>query len=308
MRLRVLRNKLEEARPHLTIANQYIPKHNTTEIFEFRSIKNAVYAIELTGLFHDTISRLKDLDFWNGFTEVMTLQPVQLDSFIPIISELKILVEAMIDSLNLIIPPDRENTISIKIPDPKSLKDISNSTESLDKIFNQTLLHHSLNGSVEILNFDMGSFWIDIALGGGVAVMHFVSSLAWGAAVTFKKIQEGLLVRQQVREMTLDNDLKEKFLNGVDDADNAVAQNEATHIANEHYKEFTAEDVERIKFALKELANIYIKGGEIHLSLMAPEEVKKGFPKMKELNSISSKIKEIPKNTASGKAKQKPQK
>lgn len=294
MRLRIKRNLLEKAYISLNLTHQVKnASHQTSIIYNFNEIKDSVEIIESTGLFGDTVSQLKGLDFWNTVANEPILSSTQLHNFILLFDKLHVMVDDMIEALNQLIPEDDENVLSIKLPNPESLSDLSNISNSLDKIFNQTLLHPSLNGSVQILNFDMGSYWIDVAIGGGAVVMHFISSLAWGAAVTYKKLQEGLLVRENVRAMQIENSIKETVLNGIKENENAVAQIEAAFIANEYYKDFTNEDIERIKLALKELAKLYSKGGELHLSLKAPEEIKKEFPKMKEMNTIKSKIKEI---------------
>ena len=45
--------------------------------------------------------------------------------------------------------------------------------------------------------------------------------------------------------------------------------------------------------ALKEIADLYNKGGAIKPSLDAPEEISDEFPKISQLQSIESKVKKI---------------
>lgn len=240
---------------------------------------------------------MKGLDFYNSYSETLILQNHQLTPLIAITAGLKSAVSVIIESLNNLIPAENEYTLNIKIPTPNSFNDISEVTKSLDLIFNQTLLHPSINGNIQILNFDMASYWIDILVNGGATAMHFIAATAWGGAVTYKKIQESRLIQEQVRELKISNNAKEELNKGLEESKNIIAQNEANFIANQFYKDFNNEDVERIKFALKEVAKLYQKGGEIHASIEVPKEIKEEFPKMNQINNIGSKIKQIAKET-----------
>jgi len=294
MRLRITRNLLEESYPHLTLTHHLINSTTQTSALEnFIELKRSIRTIESTGLFPNQIQQLKDLDFFNAFTATVSLQNNQLQSLVTIIDKLSSMVADMIEALNQLIPSDNGYTLSIKIPTPNSFNDISDVTKSLDLIFKQTLSHPSIGGNVEILNFDMGSYWIDILVSGGANVMNFIAAIAWGGAVTYKKIQEGRLVQEQVRELKISNKSKEELSKGLEKSENTTAQNEANFIANQFYKDFDSEDVGRIKFALKEIAKLYSKGAEMHPSLEAPKEIKDEFPKMNQINTIDSKIKQI---------------
>jgi hypothetical protein len=292
MRLRDTRNILVLAAKDLEL-NHEIKSSSTYYLNNFIELKHSIQLIESTGLFSEIIKDLKNLDFYAAFESSVLLQNQQLSDLTSMINRLIKAVSDMITSLNSLIPPDTEYTISIKLPTPKSFLDLSQTTKSLDLIFNQTLLHPSVNGDIKILNFDMGSYWIDILINGGGTVMNFIAALAWGGAVTFKKYQEGLLVREQVRELKISNDAKEEIQKGLEESENTIALNEATFIANEFYKEFGNEDLERLKFALKELVKIYANKGEIHPGISASDKLKEEFPKMQQINTIESKIKQI---------------
>ncbi len=298
MRLRITKELLKEA---LTLMHLNVEDRNSTprtyKLHNANSLRKAISLISKTGLFNESINILKNMEFYSSGLDVFIVTEQEfriLQHHFPFLMEQ---TNAIVNAIANIISEDNANVISIKIPDPITFNDISETTQSLDKIFNQTLLHKDITGNFRIVNFDSGSYWIDILIEGGVSVFHLVAALAWGSAVVYKKIQEGKLLSEQVRALKLSNDATEEINQKRKKATNEIAKQEAEFIYKSFYKGNDPEQIERIKLALNELAFLYSKGAEVHPNIEAPKEVKEEFPNMKQLEKVKSRIKELPAST-----------
>lgn len=297
MRLRQIKQLLYLAVPHTNVAITERNSNPRTYILRSSSdLKKAIELLSKTELFNDHIERLKSFSFYKVGTENPIIQDAEFKALTKEVTQLNELIMGLINSLEKIIPTEDPNILSIKIPNPTSFKDITVTTESLDKIFSQTLLHKDIGGGFHIVNFDTGSYWIDIMINGGAQVMHFVAALSWGGAVVYKKLQEGRLISEQVRQLKISNDALKEVNDKTKEGHNEVALEEAEYIYRKFYKGNDPEQIQRIKFALNELAEMFSKGTEIYPSLEAPKEVKMEFPNMKSIENIKSKIKNLPPN------------
>ena len=74
----------------------------------------------------------------------------------------------------------------------------------------------------------------------------------------------------------------------------ALVNAEATNLARTYYGEdVEAEQIERVKYTIREFSEMIAKGAEIHPALQAPENVKNLFPDFNKILSIESKTKMI---------------
>ena len=297
MRLREIKKILEEVLPHINVnTSERSSSPRTYILSESSRLQMAINLLEKTTLFSDQISILKEFSFYNTNSENLIIQDAEYRVLKKEFGLLNELILGMINSLNIVIPEDNANLISIKIPNPQSFKDVSKTTDSLEKIFSQTILNKDIGGSFRIVNFDTGSYWIDVLFNGGAQVLHLVAAISWGGAVVYKKIQEGRLLNEQVRELKISNDAQVEINSINKEAVNSVAQKEAEFIYNSFYKIKDPEQIERIKLALNELAELYSKGAEVYPSLNSSLEVSAEFPNMKSIENIESKVKKLSPN------------
>lgn len=295
MRLREIKKILEEALPLITVnTNDRGSSPRTYVLLESSRMQKAVDILSRTNLFVEQISILKELSFYNSTSENLIIQDAEFRVLKNEFALLHKLITEIINSLKIVIPNEDSNIVSIKIPNPQSFTDISKTTDSLDKIFSQTIHNEDINGSFKVVNFDTGSYWIDVMFSGGAQVLHLVAAISWGAAVVYKKIQEGRLLNEQVKALKISNEAQIEINKKNKEVENSLAQKEAEFIFNSFYKSHDPEQVGRIKLALNELAELFSKGTEIYPSLDAPKDVKNEFPDIKAIESVESKIKKLP--------------
>ncbi|SDR66103.1 hypothetical protein [Christiangramia echinicola] len=293
MRLRTIKNELEGIIPELYY--EATQRNTNPQTYQFNTVallKEALERLDELDLFQKQIEQLKKLSFYDYSGDKLIVDLNQHRTLLKLIPELKNSAEGLYDSISKSISKEEANIISIKIPPPNNFEDLEETSNKLNKIFSQVLYNETVQGKIQIINFDTGSYWIDILVT-GVRVLEVIGGVAYGGAIVFKKLQEGRLVQQQVKEMQISNKALEEIQEKSKESVNQVAKSEADFIYNTFFEGKDNEQAERIKFALKELAELYYNGGEIHPSLEAPKNVKKEFPDYNNLEANKSKIKQI---------------
>lgn len=295
MRLRTIKHIISETLPQLEVLGT---KRNTSPLtFQLNnpeSLRDAILDIEDLGIMPHILTELKNQSFFtfNGPSLIIPHQEYNvLNKNLP---ELRAALEATAESIKKAQNHKVENSliVSIKIPEIADFQELEKVSAKLTKIFSQTLLTDQIEGGFKIIGFDTGSNWIDI-LATSTAIVQTIGGLAWSGAVVFKKMQEGLLIQQKVREMKISNNAIEEVVEKSKEEVNEVAEKEAQFIYNKYFSGKDPEQIARIKMALKEIAELYNQGGAIKPSLAASEEVEEEFPELSEIHSIKSKVKQI---------------
>lgn len=295
MRLRTLKFEIEEIIPKLVItASKRNSSPPTHQLQNSEQLKKAVFALEQLDLLPSLTDELKKQSFYNFNGETLIIQQQELNVLNKIVPQVKSILVATSKSIEQAqnYEIDTKLTISIKIPDIADFEELEKISSKLTKIFSQTLLSDEIEGGFRIIGFDSGSNWIDI-LATSTAIVQTIGGLAWSGAVVFKKLQEGLLIQQKVREMKISNNAIEEIVEKSKEDVNEVAEKEAQYVYEKYFSGKNPEQIARIKMALKEIADLYKQGGTIKPSLEASDEVTDEFPEISELPSIESRIKKI---------------
>jgi hypothetical protein len=295
MRLRQLKTILEEVTDLISINSTERSTNPRTYILQHsENLKVALNLLDDTNLFKDHITVLKSQSFYSNSSDSPIIPDPEWRLIKTNFGMLDDVVLAMIQAIEIAMPQASADVVSIKIPNPENFNDLVKIADSLNKVFGQTILNEDIGGNFKILNFDTGSFWIDVLFTGGAQVLHVVAAISWGGAVVYKKLQEGRLLSQQVRALKISSDAEEEISKKNKEALNTLSQHEAEFIYNSFYKGKDPEQISRIKLALNELAELYSQGAEIYPSLSAPQEFIEEFPDMKVIEKVKSKIKKLP--------------
>ena len=295
MRLRTIKHIIEEVLPELeVIASKRNSSPPTFQLSNPEELKNAILEIEKLELLTDVLSELKNQSFYSFNGDVLIIQQEEYIILNKTIPQLRNILEVTAESIEKAQNHEIDSSlvVSIKIPEISDFEELEKTSSKLTKIFSQTLLSDEIDGGFRIIGFDTGSNWIDI-LATSTAIVQTIGGLAWSGAVVFKKLQEGLLVQQKVREMKISNDAIEEVNIKSKEGVNEIAEKEAQFIYNKYFSGKDPEQITRIKMALKEIADLYNQGGTIKPSLEASQEVEEDFPNMSELPKIQSKVKQI---------------
>lgn len=264
----------------------------TYQISNINEFKIFLSIIEKVYIYDEQINDLRQSDL---FTTSMDFINVSSDTNNYIMGIARYLInstDALKRTFSLLLPEDKENSISVKLSDPSDFQSLIKTMEKFNKAISNIIVEEEIQGSVHINNWEYGSFWVELVLGSVVAV-QVVSRLAWSGAVVYKKINEGKILAQTVRGMEIKNDSLEDILNAQKQMTTQLIETEANAIEDEFFNDKDNERIERVKHSIKMLAELIGDGVEVHPSLMAPEEVKNLFPDTKNLDSIMSKVKQI---------------
>lgn len=196
--------------------------------------------------------------------------------------------------VDLIMQPDQEDTIRIRLPDyAKDFDDLSKLMNDFKRAISIPINDSNTEGKVEVRSAEPGSIWLIVSLG-TVAAVEFIASICWAAAVINKKKKEGDIALLQVKEYDLSIQYKEMLFNAQKEFINKYIQNEVSHIQNNFYTEKDKESSDRLILAITTIGDLFHKGTEIKSGLLAPEKVSNLFPDKKNINGfIESKIKQI---------------
>jgi hypothetical protein len=260
---------------------------------QMQDIIIALNALETTNLFDEVIKPLKTSSSYNSPARAL-IDLGEGREFLRNLRALSMGAVALENVLKQIIPDEDPNSVYIKFPEIKDFDMLAKSAANFQIIFAQTILNDAIHGFLRIDSFENGSCWLRVFLGSPKAVL-FVGSLAWSAAVVYKKIQEGRYIQTIVDERNIMNEHKKILAETFEHYEKVLLEMEATYLYQEYFsKEQSDHDqVSRIQHSLKILADEIGKGAEIQPLLTAPEEVKNLFPEMKSLPSIESRVKKI---------------
>jgi hypothetical protein len=226
-------------------------------------------------------------------TDVVNFDPPQLVGIFSVAEAIRLGAKALREAISAIVPDGDEQTIVIKLPPAQDLDDVITFLSSLQKALSSNVINDEIKGRVEVKSWQPGSLWLDIGLG-SVAAVVLVGSMAWAAAVIYKKWNEARIIRKFVDGLEIKNQTLDTLGTAVEESVALLVESEARNLlAHNFQKQDNHEQVERLKMGIKELANLIDKGAEIHPSLTAPENVQNLFPDFTKLGVIESKQKLI---------------
>ncbi len=293
MRLRIIRDIIDEEVPFIELkvtARNTNPK--THQLTNADTLQNAIKELDELEMFDEIIEVLKKQSFYSHTTNSIVIPDQEYRVLLQKIPELKRVAEGVSYAITQTIDEDDENVVSIKIPKPQNFEDLKIISDKLHKVFSQTLTAEELNGGIRIKNFDTGSYWIDI-VASSKEIVAVIAGLAWSGVIVYKKLQEGRILQEKARELKISNNAIKEIVDKSKEKTNEIADMEANHLYKMFFKGKNNEQVERIKLALKELADLYSKGAEIHPSLNAENKIIESFPDFDRIDSIMTKIKQL---------------
>ncbi len=255
------------------------------------NLRTVVTEFGKLGIFEEYVNNLKDSAIFTTSNNEMNILGTEANAIIRNLTTLKTLSENFLKTLAKTLPEENQNSINIKLPAVKDFDELSNVSREIHISLSQVLFNDEIKGETKIVSVENGSIWFNVFV--GVTSVSVVASLAWAAAVIYKKMQEGKLLAQQVRGLMVKNESLEDILKAQKAETELMINAEATHINSEYFKTQVPENLERIKNSIKIFSELIDKGAEIQPALVAPEQVSNLFPDIKNIVGLESKIKKI---------------
>lgn len=289
--LKLIKKQLQSVSKNLIWDISTIPNSTTYELKGLNNIREFIRIIDSLKLFTKVIDELKQSVLFTTASDSMRAQPGEAQKIEKNLSLLKELVLNFLDILLKTVPEENIDSINIKLPEVKDFDDLSKISRDIHIGLSQVILNDEIKGQTKIVSVENGSIWLNVIV--GTTAVSVVASLAWSAAVIYKKVQEGKLLEQQIRGLKVKNESLEDILKAQKAETALMIQAEAEYINSQHFKENNPENIERIKNSISTFADLIGKGAEIQPALIAPETVANLFPDSTNVLNIESKIKKL---------------
>jgi len=167
----------------------------------------------------------------------------------------------------------------IKLPANMSLSDLSRCTKDLDQIFSTCPLLSKQEGSVEFSAVDVGSVWLTFLVAGaaGITILKMLAELVDKAIIVRSHYLTAKEQEAKIRRLNMETDVLEETKKIHQKVGKALLENTCAELAKEHDIS-EPEDIERLEYSVKLLADWMERGLEIHAAVQAPDEIKAVFP------------------------------
>lgn len=213
----------------------------------------------------------------------------QLTSFLRFSEKIRELCTHLEEGMRLSVQELPSHSISVKLPDIVSLNQLSRFATNLDKILMQTVTHEQIGGAPRILNFDSGSLWIDISIGTHEGI-KLLGGIAWAALAVRNKELASRKMIEELQEMQLDEEALSKVIETQKTYADQMVDHESQSLASQLIGEdVSPEYVQRIRFAVKEMASLVHSGMEMRCKLTEGADVQKTFPDFAKALLVESK-------------------
>ena len=243
------------------------------------NIRESVERMSGTGAFDPEIIQIKEFEtLFLSNTDSIILpitEATELSNHINRLSNRMVVFNSVAKQ---VLPEQNENSLSIRLPDTRSLAELSDIFSKLDKIFNQLLVNEKIKGGATLQNFDTGSEWIEI-LFNSVKAVYLISTLAYiGIFIKREEIKNQELL-EVVRNRKITNDLIERL------SEEMLAQ--SSKLIDDKMSEFIQEAgidkkdneyFERYKNCVSILTELIDKGLKFFPSTKSPNDIKSILP------------------------------
>lgn len=236
------------------------------------------------------LNEIKQTSAYKGYSDSMLLESSsKLDTLSAQLFYYLLGINSFLDSE---VQDENSDSLRIKLPPVKDFDDVAKVMNELKRAISIPVSDEAIGGRVEIERAESGSIWLLIALGTPVA-LRLIGELCWAAKVIERKERENEFIAQQVKEYSLDNELKESLLQAQKKLINDLVESQAINIQQQLYNNREHEQTQRLILSITTISDLYHKGAEFHPALSAPESVSNLFPNTKNQELLESKIKQI---------------
>jgi hypothetical protein len=284
MRLRETRFLLGKYNGKIEFKAQRL-NNNDYQITGLQSAINAIDNLSVLGFLDADIARLKKLGnvyYSKSPDDKMQVTPSihsQIKEAISIVNEK---IDGYLNLIDNSIPKQEENVISVKLPSYSDLNDLSDFFKNLNIALRSGLMNDKIKGSYQLKNFDTGSMWVDLLIGG--SVLHFFGKLIETAQNIQQKSIQTQQMRVQLRTLEVQQEALEQVKTALDTQINAVVEGEIKNLTGD--KKFDPEALGELKLSIKTFSELIHEGAQFHPPLDAPQEVTQSFPQVPSISQL----------------------
>lgn len=243
--------------------------------------------------YKNEIDKFKNSELYGTSQNLLTFSSASKQSEIYIMAQY---ICNSLESLKLvlkkIVPTATETDFLIKFPKPDDFKVLLKDMSDIEKHISMIVNDESINSTMEIHNWEYGSYWINLTLG-SIVVVQLMGAITWSAAYISTQINKQKEQELYLRQMNAQTEMIENIKNTHKVYLEQLIDNEIKHISKEHFKEEDNQRDKKIKNTIKLFSEIIQRGGEFQPSLISPQEIKDSYPDFGALEYIESKVLQI---------------
>ena len=208
-------------------------------------------------------------------------------TFQALIDKIKDKTEAVKSSIELSLPEQSENSISIGLPDYTHFNNIETVTETLNKSLSIICGIENYRSEIMIQNFDSGSLWFEIVLTSSstVGFVGFIVKTSFSLVAHFRTLQMQKLI---LESMETETSQKSKLYDGLNQIfDYQVRQTLENAIENEN-KQIDPEDISKLVKSMSMLIPLLEQGTTFAPASIQTPETQAEFPTIEAMKALAS--------------------
>jgi hypothetical protein len=285
MRLRVLKEILEESAEHLQISQKELGS-GRHEVNNFPELYQALKNISEFKFLQDEMKQLNSMTIFHDKSSRVIVDSNEFNVFNNIVRSILIKIISVVEAIEEAIPEQNENSVSIKLPNYNQLSEIHSFIKDLDTIINQSLIDQ-YKGPVKLQNFDTGSNWLEIVFENKDSLIFFGGLVHYSALLVKGHYLQSKQMKNRITTLEADEQAKQLILTALDNSVKAQAQFYANALMNDfNISESQHEFHSSLTHNIEKFADLISKGTEVHTALNAPDEAQERFPSPTETQSL----------------------
>lgn len=296
MRLRDIQLVLTNNLDFLTL-NKVGDESNRIIIEGTKDLTRALHNIIELNLFEDEINSLfNDFNF-SFIDDRVNLDKNNYNKIYNILNRLIDKVQLLIEAIEEVLPPQSENSISIKLPEYTDLSKSIGFMVWFDKSLNQILIGDYKSG-IKLQNFDTGSNWFELILDNKESI-PFVGSLISKCYQFLKKdYGESILFKKKLEKLDIEIEARKAVLESL----NQNVKTEAAFLATQQMNDFNLDTTNNeyhthLTHTIQTMAGYLIDGADVKAALEAPKDIKEIFPSPEEYKLLKETSQKLLENT-----------
>lgn len=260
---------------------------NYTHVTNTKSLSRAIQNIASIGFLEVEIQSFIDLG--SSINPISNYQMGKDDTvtFVALIEQIKAKTEAVKSSIELSLPEQSENSISIGLPDYTDFNSIEIVTEILNKSLSIICGIENYRSEIMIQNFDSGSLWFEIVLASSstVGFVGFVVKTSFSLVAQFRALK---MQKLSLESMYTEKSQKSKLYDELNKIfDYQVRQTIENAIENEN-KQIDPEDISKLVKSMSMLIPLLEQGTIFAPASTQNLETQAEFPTIESMKTLAS--------------------
>lgn len=273
MRLRDLHETLTASAPLLKKLTLEPQPQNLMRISKLTSVRDGLKQVsKVASLSPETVPLLDNPYISAHHEDSLLLDHPQAKQIKALVDTLLVAMRFFDRAVSEAVTNETSLSVAVRVPDTDSLKELGKTVHEFDTIFSQALQPREVFGGFQLIGFDTGSMWLQMALDqteGMTLILSLAAVARWYLGQTLKiKEQEAEAKRvADAKQVEMITDLFEKM-------EKAKRRDAIDRLSREGC---SPEDRERLGVALDKYTGLVGRGADIVPALSAPPEIRLAY-------------------------------